>query len=1006
MKSLWRTWGTRMLLMTSLSAGAGCLSPEALSPEESWALEQQAAATVYEAENAELLGGAVRATDHTGASGNAFVGGFTDGNKGNAAVRFTVTAASAGNHDVTLRYANGTGSPMTLSLYRGTTKLKQVTLAATANWDTWGTQTETLALSAGAQTLSYKFDTSDSGNVNLDSLSVNAVVTPPPQGSGPLYEAENAELLGGTVRATDHTGASGSAFVGGFTDSNKGNAAVRFTVTAAAAGTYEVALRYANGTGSVMTLSLYQGTTKLKQIPLEATANWDTWGTQTETLTLNAGAQTLSYKFDTSDSGNVNLDSLNVSAVAPPPPPPPAPPAGSGFVYEAEEQFFSGGVIRESTHLRNFAAVGARAIFTVNADTAKNHTVGLHYANPSGTTKTLNVYVNGLYFATTNLASTSTSGWALKTESLTLRRGLNTITYQYDPGTTGGVNINAVAIVDGKALSARGATLPYQELEAEAGSTNAAVLSPNRTPGTVEAESSGRRAVKLTQTGHYVQWTAPQAANSLVVRYSMPDTSTGTGTNATLSLYVNGSKVQALPLSSKHAWVYGGYPYGNSPSTPSKPNEWDPGPHRFYDESRFLLPSIPAGATVKLQKDSGDTAAYYTVDLIDLEQVDPALTMPMNFVSITDFGARADDGTDDTQAIRNAISNAKSTGKVGVWIPAGVFHMNGRVDLDNIHLRGAGPWYTRLQATNYGEHFYGTGNNVKVFDLSYFGDIVERRDDPDRAAFQESFGTGSHFQNIWIEHAKVAYWIRPPTDGLFIVNGRVRNVYADGINLHAGIKNSTVSHVHTRNTGDDAFAMWSDGNINENCTFRYNTAQLPNLANTFAIYNGRDNKLLDSVGSDTHYASSGVLVTDWFADLPFLGTTEIKRVTFNRTGGDQSVNFGMTAGAVWIHASRKAITGHILVDGVELNDSTFSGVKFSFGKTPPPTTPAVNNEPISNVTLNNITIKGSGTYGLETQNVPGTATCTNVTVTGSASGGLLNPSNRFTFNKVSGNSGW
>jgi hypothetical protein len=149
-----------------------------------------------------------------------------------------------------------------------------------------------------------------------------------------------------------------------------------------------------------------------------------------------------------------------------------------------------------------------------------------------------------------------------------------------------------------------------------------------------------------------------------------------------------------------------------------------------------------------------------------------------------------------------------------------------------------------------------------------------------------------------------------------------------------------------------------------------------------------------------------VLLTDWFADLPFLGTTEIKRVTLTRTGGEQKVNFGMNAGALWLHATRREITGHILVEGVELNDSTFSAVKISFGRTPPETNPPVYSHPISPVTLSNVTIKGAGAYGVETYNVPGTATCTNVTVTGAALGGLLNPNNRYTFNKVSGNSGW
>ncbi|PTL76498.1 CBM35 domain-containing protein [Vitiosangium sp. GDMCC 1.1324] len=858
-------------------------------------------------------------------------------------------------------------------------------------WTTWGGRILVMSwLSAGAGCGALADPT-----VEEDLLSER-------QAAGSTYEAEAAALSGGAVVETDHTGYSGTGFVGGFTDGNKGNAAVQFSISASAAGNYDVALRYANGTGSAQTLSLYVDGTKVEQLSLGATTNWDTWGTKTRMLSLSSGSHILRYKFDTTDSGNVNLDSITVTEPIPAPPPPPA---GSGFVYEAEEQFFSGGVTKESAYLRSFSATGARVIFTVNMDAAAATSVGLRYFNNSGASKTLNVYVNGLFALTTTLAHTG-STWSGQTETLNLRRGLNTITYQYDTGNTGGVSIDALTVVDGKALAARGATLPYQELEAEAGTTNATVLSPNRTPGTVEAESSGRRAVKLTQTGHYVQWTVPQAANSLVVRYGMPDAAAGGGASATLSLYVNGTKLQTLNLTSRHAWVYGGYPYGDSPSTPSKPGEWDPGPHRFYDESRFLLPSIPAGATLKLQKDSGDTSVYYTIDLIDLEQVDAPLTMPANFVSITSFGAIADDSGDDTQALRSAISSAKSTGKEGVWIPSGLFNINGLVELENIHLRGAGPWYTRLRATNIGEHFKGTGSNVKVFDLAYVGEIVERQDGADKAAFEENFGTGSLIQNVWIEHAKVAYWIRPGTDGLYIVNGRVRNVYADGVNLHAGVKNTMVSHVHARNTGDDAFAMWSDSAINENCTFRYDTAQLPNLANTFAIYNGRDNKILDSVGVDTHYASSGVLITDWFADLPFLGTTEVRRVTLTRTGGEQKVNFAMNAGALWLHATRKEISGHILVDGVDINDSTFSAVKISFGKTPPVSNPPVNTYPISPVTLSNVTIKGAGAYGVETFNVPGTATCTNVTVTGAALGGLLNPDNRYTFNKVSGNSGW
>jgi hypothetical protein len=57
-----------------------------------------AAAQIYEAEAATLTGGAVTAADHTGYTGTGFVGGYTDNNKGNASIQFSVSASSSGNY--------------------------------------------------------------------------------------------------------------------------------------------------------------------------------------------------------------------------------------------------------------------------------------------------------------------------------------------------------------------------------------------------------------------------------------------------------------------------------------------------------------------------------------------------------------------------------------------------------------------------------------------------------------------------------------------------------------------------------------------------------------------------------------------------------------------------------------------------------------------------------------------------------------------------------------------
>ncbi|MFD1907406.1 CARDB domain-containing protein [Paenibacillus rhizoplanae] len=129
----------------------------------------------YEAEAAALSGGAKTNTDHSGYTGAAFVDGYlTQG----AATTFTVTAPAAGNYSAALRYANASGSTKTLSIYVNGTKIRQTPLANLPSWDNWSTQAEVVALAAGTNTIAYKYDASDSGNVNLDQLVLTASTTP------------------------------------------------------------------------------------------------------------------------------------------------------------------------------------------------------------------------------------------------------------------------------------------------------------------------------------------------------------------------------------------------------------------------------------------------------------------------------------------------------------------------------------------------------------------------------------------------------------------------------------------------------------------------------------------------------------------------------------------------------------------------------------------------------------------------------------------------------------
>ena len=162
--------------------------------------------TVYEAENATLASGAAVATDHTGYSGSGFVAGYW--NTG-ATTTFTVNAPNSNTYNVTLRYANATGSAKTVSLYVNSTKVKQITLANLANWDTWSNQTESVSLNAGNNTIAYKYDTTDTGNINLDYIVLNtgsatptptpaSTPTPTPTPSSGVIFYQNADY-GGTA---------------------------------------------------------------------------------------------------------------------------------------------------------------------------------------------------------------------------------------------------------------------------------------------------------------------------------------------------------------------------------------------------------------------------------------------------------------------------------------------------------------------------------------------------------------------------------------------------------------------------------------------------------------------------------------------------------------------------------------------------------------------------------------------------------------------------------------
>ncbi|WP_329586082.1 carbohydrate-binding protein [Kitasatospora sp. NBC_01250] len=940
-----------------------------------------ASSTVYEAENAALSGGAVVASDHSGYTGTGFVAGYTDGNKGTADTVFTVNAAGTGAYTASLRYANGTTATMTLSLYVNGIRTTQLSLQATADWNTWATVPATVQLDAGSNTIGYKFDTTDSGNVNLDNVTL-APVPPPPPGQ---YEAESAALSGGAVVASDHSGYTGSGFVAGYTDGNKGTADTVFTIDAANAGPTPVALRYANGTTATMTLSVYVNGTKIQQDQLPATADWNTWTTVTDNLTLIAGSNTIGYKFDVTDSGNVNLDNITVTSSGS------STGGGSGGQqYQAATAFYTGGPsvatsipgYTGSGYLTGFTAQGALVDITVDVPSAGSYPVTLTYANTSGSTQTISLHLNGVRSG--QLSLPAGNGWLTATQNLTLRSGVNLIGYQSDPGDTGDLAIDTVAVNGGSPLAAQGATVPYTEYQAATAQTNATVLPYSTSYPSLQAEATGRQAVQLTTTGQYVQVTLTRPANSIVLRYSIPDNSDGSTVTAPLALYADGSKIQDLSLTTQYSWLYGaGYYDTHSPSS---------GPaHHFFDETRALIGNWPAGTVLKLQKDAADTAASYTIDVLDTEQVDPAYTMPSGYVPVTNYGVTPDSGADQTSAINSALAAVSGTGQ-GLWFPTGTYLISGRLSLDNVAMRGAGQWYTTIRSTapNGSGGLMATGGTNQIADLTIAGDQTFRNNDSGAAGIEGNFGSGSLIYDVWIEHAKVGIWT-DSANGLYTVGARIRDVFADGLHYNGGTFNSRADQSVVRNTGDDELALTTQNGNVTGCVLANNTVSSPIQANGIGIYGGANNTVENNLVSDTVAFGSGITLSTAFG-AGFSGPTTVSGNALVRAGS-YNTNWNSSLGALWIYADQDDITQPITVQNNTISNASYQGVLLSYAKQ------------ISNLTLDHLAVSGAGTYGIDISDVTGSLTANYVTVTGAASGGLDNPGG-YTIDRGPGDSGF
>ncbi|WP_410586868.1 discoidin domain-containing protein [Amycolatopsis sp. lyj-23] len=501
----------------------------------------------------------------------------------------------------------------------------------------------------------------------------------------------------------------------------------------------------------------------------------------------------------------------------------------------------------------------------------------------------------------------------------------------------------------------RGANMPYDMYEAEDGvlAGGAAVVGPNRTIGDLAGEASGRKAVTLNSTGSSVEFTTRASTNTLVTRFSIPDSAGGGGIDATLNVYVDGTFLKAIDLTSHYAWLYGAETGpGNSPGA---------GPRHIYDEASALLgTTVPAGHRIKLQKDAANTTNY-AIDFVNFEQAtavanpDPAhFAVPAGFTQ---------------QDVQNALDKVRQDATLtGVYLPAGNYSLSSKLNVYGkaITVTGAGPWFTKFSApagqenTDIGIDVQSSANGSTFSGFAVFGNYTSRIDGPGKV-FNLTNVANLTIDNIWVEHQVVMVW-GTNVDNTTIKNSRIRDTFADGVNLTNGSTGNHVTNNEARSTGDDSFALFAATDINQgnqyDNVFENLTALTPWRAAGLAVYGGYSNTFRNLYIADT-LTYSAITISSLDFGYPFLGfgpqPTTVQNASLVRDGGHF---WGQQVfPAIWLFSASKEFRG-IRVSDVDIQSPTYSGVMFQTkydGTTP--------EHPVEDTVLTNVSITGAHRSG-------------------------------------------
>ncbi len=412
---------------------------------------------------------------------------------------------------------------------------------------------------------------------------------------------------------------------------------------------------------------------------------------------------------------------------------------------------------------------------------------------------------------------------------------------------------------------------PYLRYEADQGAlVNATVSMMSFSQKDLQSEASEQLCVDFSTKGASVEWKVKKEADGLVVRYSVPDETSGE-----IDVFADGKPVGTLKLTSYWSWEY--LTTNGNPNNVAVRNE---NPKMRFDEVRLKLPvKIAPGGKLKLVNKSGKIS----LDFAELELVPEE-------IKATEFDLVYNGDGSDLQVFIDQKGGGKS-----IFLPAKTYNVNRELyfGVPGTKLKGAGMWYTNINFTN--EAYLQGGIRANARDIG-FSDLALITTRNSRSSSYKGingvFTSGSVVKNLWVEHFECGAWIAQYNigdiafaDGFKVTNCRFRNNYADGINLCKGTKNAVVEHCSFRNNGDDDMAIWCADNMEcQNNTFAYNTSENGWRSSGCAIYGGLNNKAHHIIIKD--HVEAGLRVNNNYPGIGFneTGMHEFSNISVIRCG--------------------------------------------------------------------------------------------------------------------------